>query len=132
MKSHNHKLRLSLLPQRFSVCKLNPDAALPQWSRRGSVFSITRTADELSAVCESKYVPVSVRSEKGFRCLKLQGPFPFTMAGVLESVLRPLAKARISIFALSTYDTDYVMVKEKSLANAVRALRAAGHEVQTN
>ena len=94
---------------------------------RGAVFSITRTADELSVVCESKYVPGSVKSEKGWRCFKLEGPFPFTMTGVLASVLEPLAKARVSIFAVSTYDTDYVMVKEKQLGKAEKALRAAGH-----
>jgi hypothetical protein len=69
-----------------------------------------------------------VRTESGFRCFELQGPFPFAMTGVLAAVLGPLARARVSIFAISTYDTDYVMVKEKQLAKAVKALRAAGHE----
>ena len=122
-----HQLTLKLLPQKFSVCRLAADSSVPQWATRGAVFSITGTADELSVVCESKYVPSSVKSEKGWRCFKLEGPFPFTMTGVLTSVLEPLAKAGVSIFAISTYDTDYVMVKEKSLAKAVRALKASGH-----
>jgi hypothetical protein len=120
-----HQLALHLLPQKFSVCRMAPGAALPQWAIRGAMFSITRTAEELSIVCESKYVPSGVKTEKGFRCFKLEGPFPFAMTGVLASVLGPLAKAKISIFAISTYDTDYVMVKEKALAKATRALRAA-------
>jgi hypothetical protein len=123
------QLTLQLLPQEFAVCRLAADAAVPQWASRGLVFSITRTADELSIVCEGKFVPSSVKSEKGWRCFKLQGPFAFAMTGVLASVLEPLAEARVSIFAVSTYDTDYVMLKEKCLAKAVRALRAAGHVV---
>ena len=124
-----HQLTLELLPQKFSVCRLAADAAIPQWALRGSVYSVTRTEDELSIVCESKHVPSGARSEDGFRCFKLVGPFPFAMTGVLASVLDPLAQARISIFAVSTFDTDYVMVKEKSLAKAMKVLSAAGHRV---
>jgi hypothetical protein len=117
------------LPQQFSVCRLAANARVPQWAKRGAFYSVTRTTDELSIVSESKYVPGGVKSEARFRCFKLQGPFPFAMTGVLASVLEPLAKARVSIFAVSTYDTDYVMVKEKSLAKAIKALSAAGHRV---
>lgn len=127
-----HQLRLELLPQRFSVCWLAAESAIPQWARRGAVYSITRTSNELSVVCERKYVPAGVKSEKGFRCFKLGGPFPFGLTGILASVLEPLAEARVSIFAISTYDTDYVMVKEKSLAKAVKVMRAAGHQVHTH
>jgi uncharacterized protein len=124
-----HNLKLKLLPQQFAVCRLAADAAVPQWAARGRIFSVTRTADELSIVCESKVVPSKVKSEKGWRCLQLQGPFPFEMTGVLASVLEPLARAGVSIFAVSTYDTDYVMVKGKQLPKATRALRAADHQV---
>jgi hypothetical protein len=130
MKSQ-HQLTLHLLPQKFSVCRLAPDAGVSQWAQRGVIHSVTRTADELSIVCETKYVPSSVKAEAGFRCFKLQGPFPFEMTGVLASVLEPLAKAGVSIFAISTYDTDYVMVKEKSLNKALRVLCAAGHKVNS-
>lgn len=130
------QMKLHLLRQKFSVCRLAAEAAVPQWAQRGahlrSFHSITRTDDELSIVCESKYVPGSVKSEKGFRCFKLQGPFPFAMTGVLASVLEPLAQAGISIFAISTYDTDYVMVKEKALAKAMRVLRALGHQIHAD
>jgi len=127
-----HQLTLQLLPQKFSVCRLGPDSAVPQWALRGVVHSVTRTADELSIVCETKYVPSRVKSEAGFRCFKLQGPFPFEVTGVLASVLEPLAKAGVSIFAISTYDTDYVMVKEKALAKAINGLSMAGHKILTN
>ena len=130
MKSQ-HQLTLHLLPQKFSVCRLAPDSAVPQWALRGVVHSVTRTADELSIVGESKYVPSSVQAEKGFRCFKLEGPFPFAMTGVLASVIGPLAKAGVSIFAISTYDTDFVMVKEKSLNKALKVLCAAGHKVNS-
>jgi hypothetical protein len=129
VKSQTHQLTLQVLPQEFAVCRLAAGAALPQWATREAAFSVTRTADELSVVCESKYVPSSVKSERGWRCFKLEGPFPFTMTGVLASVLVPLARAGVSIFAISTYDTDYVMVKEKSLTKAVKVLTTAGHNV---
>ncbi len=124
-----HQLTLHLLPGKFSVCRLVANAPIPQWTQRGAVCSITRNDDELSIACESRYVPSDVKSEKGFRCFKLQGPFPFEMTGVLASVLQPLAEAKISIFAISTYDTDYVMVKEKQLAKAISTLRKTGHSV---
>jgi hypothetical protein len=131
MKSQSHQLTLRLLPQKFAVCRLAADSSIPQWAQRGAVFSLTRTTDELSIVCEGKYVPGSVKAEKEWRCFKLQGPFPFEMTGVLASVLQPLAEAGVSIFAISTYDTDYVMVKEPSLTKAAKVLTAAGHQVNT-
>jgi len=122
---------MQLLPRHFAVCRFAAHATVPQWAGKGPVSSVTRTADELSIVCEARFVPSKVKCQRGWRCFKLQGPFPFEMTGVLASVLAPLARARVSIFALSTYDTDYVMVKEKSRLKAVRVLRAAGHEIKT-
>jgi uncharacterized protein len=132
VKSQQHRLTLRLLPKEFAVCRLAADTPLPQWASRGAVFSITRTADELSIVCEGKYVPSSVKSESGWRCFKLEGPFPFAMTGVLASVLGPLAEAGVSIFSTSTYDTDYVMVKKHTLTRTIRALQAHGHVVNTH
>src|SRR5512135_3713254 len=124
-----HLLRLSLLAGRLAVCRLAPDAAVPAWALVGAFFSITRTADELSLVVDEGAVPISVARESGFRALKLEGPFPFSFTGVLASVLDPLAAARISIFAVSTFDTDYVLVRQEALAAALAALRAAHHKV---
>ena len=88
---------------------------------------MTRTPDEFSIVCEEGSVPNEARAEKGWVALKLEGPFPFAMTGVLTSFTVPLAEAGISIFAVSTFDTDYVLVKREQLNDAVQALAAAGH-----
>src|SRR5215467_11616580 len=98
-----HSLRLTLLPGRFAVCRLAADAAIPAWASTGSFLSITRTAEELSLVVDEPAVPANVQCERGFRALKLEGPFPFAMTGVLASVLDPLAAAEVSIFAVSTF-----------------------------
>jgi hypothetical protein len=92
-------------------------------------LSITRTEDELSVVCPEEAVPEDARSEDGWRVLRLEGPFEFSEVGVLSSVVGPLAEADVSVFAVSTYDTDYVLVKAKQLEAAVSALRARGHEI---
>jgi hypothetical protein len=89
--------------------------------------SVTRTAEELSIVCPSDAVPDSVRTERDFRALKIEGPFDFSLTGILLAVIGPLADAGISIFAVSTYDTDYVLVKKKDLKHAVSVLSASGH-----
>jgi hypothetical protein len=125
----NHNLRLTLLPGTFAVCRLNADAAPPPWATSSRVFSITRTAEELSVVCEQAVVPDAVRCERDWRCVQLAGPIPFSMVGVLASLVQPLAEARISVFAISTFDTDYLLVKENDLKRAASVLCAAGHEV---
>ena len=123
-----HRLRYSVLEDRFAVCQLAPTAALPEWALRGSVFSITRTQTELSVVCSEEHVPAGVRAEFGWACLRLQGPFPFEMTGVLAAFLNPLAAAGIAIFAVSTFDTDYVLLKNDRLNAALATLEKAGHE----
>jgi uncharacterized protein len=120
---------LTTLPGRFAVCRLDPLALTPAWAYSGAVSSVTLTEDELSIVCDEKMVPADVRYQGGWVCLKMQGPFEFTLTGVLASVLIPLRDAGIGIFALSTFDTDYVMVPGDRLADAVAALTDAGHTV---
>ena len=121
---------LSVLEESFSVCRLAPDADIPSWVPTKGLVSITRTADELSIVCQSHAVPDSVRTERGFRVLKIEGPFDFSLTGILLAVIGPLADAGVSIFAVSTYDTDYVLVKKKDLNQAVSVLSACGHTVR--
>ncbi len=126
----SHRLRLSLLPQRYSVCRLAADAEVSEWGSAGwedVLFSITRTADELSLVCLEANVPTGAVCEPGWRVLRLEGPFAFDLVGVLLAVLTPLAQAGVSVFTLSTFDTDYVLVKETSLPRAVSALESVGH-----
>jgi hypothetical protein len=123
------QLTLHVLPEAFGVCRLDAAAAVPGWAAAGTFSSVTRTADELSVVCEERLVPEGVKQDGGWRCLKLVGPFDLELTGVLASVLQPLAGAGVSIFAVSTFDTDYVLVRNARLEQAVAALRAAGHQV---
>jgi hypothetical protein len=115
---------------KFAVARLAPDAPIPDWATMAAIFSITRTADELSIVAPEAAVPGDVRAERGWRALKIAGPIDFALTGVLASVLQPLAEARIGIFAISTFDTDYVLVRAETLTSTIAALRAAGHEVR--
>jgi hypothetical protein len=113
----------------MAVCRLAPDASIPEWALQGKLFSITRTPDELSIVCLEDDAIEASRGEGGWIALKLEGPFPFSMTGVLASFLQPLAEARIPIFAISTFDTDYVLIKHKDLDAANTALSAAEHQL---
>lgn len=122
------RLRFSVLPGSFAVVRLAPDAEVPAGALVPPFHSVTRTPTELSLVCPESTVPAEARAETGWALLGLVGPFPFSMVGVLASVLVPLAEAGVSIFALSTFDTDHVLVKREKLEAAVAALRAAGHE----
>ena len=124
-------LRLTVLDDTFAVCRLPADAVVPEWAWTGEVACVTRTRDELSIVCRGDLVPADVLREGGWRCLRVRGPLPFTLTGVFSRIAQPLADAGISLFAVMTYDTDYVMVKDEALADAVDALMAAGHTVET-
>ena len=132
MNARHKELALSLLAGHLSVCRLDPTTKVPDWAISGDFFSVTRTDDELSVVCPEEVVPEDVRSEGGWRALKLEGPFEFSEVGVLASVAAPLAEAGVGIFAVSTFDTDYVLVKKEHLQAAVVALRGRGHEVLLN
>ena len=123
-------LRISVLDERLAVCRLDPLAELPPWATAAAFYSVTRTPDELSVVCPEEIVPDGVTREGGWRALRLEGTFDFEQVGVLASVAGPLAEARVSIFVLSTFDTDYVLVKEPQLDAVVAALRDHGHEVR--
>ncbi len=124
------RLRLSVLEGRFAVTRLSREEPLPGWAVEGRFVSITRTEDEISVVCAEERVPVEATSERGWRCLKVEGPFDFSQTGVLASLAEPLAAASVSIFVLCTYDTDYLFVKERDLEGALAALRASGHTVR--
>jgi uncharacterized protein len=120
---------LSLLADRLAVCRLDAQAEIPAWASRRPFFAITRTSDELSIVCTAADVPAAVQQDAGWRAFKVEGPFAFTLTGVLVSVARPLAEAGIGILAIATYDTDYVLVKEGQVQAAILALRAQGHTI---
>jgi hypothetical protein len=119
---------LRVLPERLAICKLPAAAPVPEWAA-GGFTSVTRTRAELSIVCPQEAVPPAVSSVGGWRAFEVEGPLDFGLTGILSSIARPLADAQISIFAISTFDTDYVLVREGSLEHAERVLRAAGHSV---
>jgi uncharacterized protein len=122
------QLRISILPSRLAVCRLAPHAEPPSWVR-GAFTSVTRTADELSIVCDDDAVPADVKAERGWRAMKVEGPIPFEMTGVAAALVAPLAAAKISVFLLATFDTDYLLLKEEVLDAATGILRGAGHDI---
>lgn len=123
------RLTLTLDPGRYAVCRLAADAPVPGWAARGRFHSVTRTPDELSVVCDEAAVPADVRAEAGFRALAVAGPLPFELTGVLSAIAGPLADANVSLFAIATFDTDWVLVRDADLKRALAALRDAGHTV---
>ncbi|GIW38534.1 MAG: ACT domain-containing protein [Meiothermus ruber] len=122
-------LDLHLLEGQYAVCWLEPTAPVPAWAEGEGFLSIARAEDELTVVCQQRRVPPGVRAERDWRCLRLAGPFDFALTGILAAVLNPLAQAGVGIFAVSTYRTDYVLVKAHHLAQALAALSQAGHRV---
>jgi uncharacterized protein len=122
-------LTLSVMPGAFAICQLRSSAEIPDWALAGPIFSITRTHDELSIVCPQVSVPDGTKCDKDWRCLKVEGPYDFCAIGIIALLAEPLALAGISIFVMSTFDTDYLMVKEESLAKAIRVLSESGHRV---
>jgi hypothetical protein len=125
-------LNLIPLDGRFAVAKLPPDAALPAWVGSSSFISITRTADELSIVCPESLVPSGAKCERGWRCVRVAGKMDFSAVGVLASLVGPLTDAGISVFALSTFDTDYLLVKEVVWDQARETLVRSGHSIASN
>jgi len=121
-------LELQLLPDRLAVCRLDATDESPLRARSG-VFSVTRTADELSVICPEEDAPESAEVSAGWRALKVRGPLDHTATGVLASIAGPLAEARVALFPLATFDTDYVLVQESDVDRATGALEAAGHRV---
>lgn len=116
------KLSLSILEEIFAVCRLNAHDKIPDWIIKEHFYSITKTADELSIVCFEKDVPDHVKSEKDWRAIKINGVLDFSQTGILASLAVPLAEAKIGIFVLSTFNTDYILVKNNKLEKAVEIL----------
>lgn len=129
MPAAKRSFELSLLAETFTICHLAPDAAVPEWATQGQFFSITRTREELSVIAESAVVPERLRTEVSWRVMKVHGPFDFSEVGVLAALVQPLAAARVSVFAVSTFDTDYLLVQCSQLREAVTGLRNAAHTV---
>ncbi len=122
-------MTLTLYPETFAVCQLSKKASLPDWALSGRFFSISKTEDELSVVCETSLVPEGTKGDLDWRAFKLHGPFAFNEIGIVASLTVPLAKAKIGVFVISTYNTDYLLVKEENVKKTLRVLRSNQHEV---
>lgn len=122
-------LDLQVAPEEYAIYRFAPHAPVPPWAHTGRFWAVVSTPTEVSIVCAAAAHRNAERVERGWRRIALLGSFAFTATGVLASVLGPLAEASVSILAISTFDTDYVLVKEHSLPRAVEVLRACGHRV---
>lgn len=116
------KLTLKLLKDTCGICRLEKDSQIPSWAFDGEFYSITKTDDELSIVCLEKNIPSDVKYESGWKVFKIQGSLDFSLIGILSKISGLMAENNISIFAVSTYDTDYILIKEEKLENAVKVL----------
>ena len=123
-------ISLAVLPERLAICQRPPDEPIPEFMARSSFFSITRTEEELSLVLPEETVPVYWKAEKGWRCFKVLGPLDLTMTGILASLTSCLASVGVSTLAISTFNRDYLLVREDDLDKSQRALAAHGYEVQ--
>ena len=122
-------MQLRVLPDGYAVVRLNPGSELPAWVDRGPFRSVTRTDTEVSVVCRDRDVPDGESAERGWRVLEVKGPLDFSLTGVVASLVVPLAAAEIPIFVISTFETDYVLVRSSDLDAASSALAGAGHSV---
>jgi len=128
MKKLTRKLMVD--PEILSICRLERNALIPEWALNDKFFSITRTAEELSVVCPQDQVPPGILKQDGWKALQVEGPLDFSLTGVLASLTEPLAREGISVFAISTYDTDYLLVKKELLERAIKILVKRGYQVQ--
>jgi len=122
-------VQLRTLPDSYAIVRLQPGAELPEWVDKGPFRSVTRTDHEVSVVCRDPDVPEGESAERGWRVLELVGPLDFSLAGVVSSLVDPLARAEIPLFVISTFETDYLLVRHADLDRTAEALEADGHTV---
>ena len=122
-------LNFSVFPGLYGVCRLEVNAVIPNWIETDDFYAITRTAEELSIICSQHCIPETILCERDWKVLKIEGQLDFALIGILAEVTAILAKKKISVFAVSTYNTDYILVKTNVLGNAINALEESGHYV---
>ena len=122
-------MHLSILPGLYAVSRFDPTGKVPDIANDNGFYSVTKTPDETSVVCLEDLVPTDAKTERGWKIIAMQGPLDFALTGVLASVASPLAEAKVSIFAISTYDTDYILVKEIHLKSACEVLSQQGFKI---
>jgi len=123
------KLDLVILKKKFAICQLSPKDSIPDPSTLGDFWSITKTEEEISIIIPENLIPPKCKSEKNWRAIKIIGPLYFSLTGIIANLSTVLAKAGISIFAFSTYNTDYILVKEKNLEQSKEVLEKNGHKI---
>ncbi len=119
-------MKLLELSETLAVCRLEAKSQIPDWAYNCPFFSITQTAQELSIVCSQSSVPQGVKAEKDWKAFQVAGVLDFALTGILSAIAAPLAEAKISIFAISTFDTDFVLVKNTDWLEAKKVLQKAG------
>ena len=125
-------LSFTVSPDRYAICKLPATSPVPTGFLHKPFFAVTRTSDELSIVLSEKAISPEWESEMGWRMLKVNGPLDFNIVGVVASISAPLAEAGIPIFVISTFDTDYLLVKDENLEKSIRLLEGEGHLIHSN
>ena len=113
------KLRLRVLPEHYAICSFPPDATLPEWTDRPSVFSITKTPKEITLVCEENLISGPCKKSENWTCIKVEGSFDLDVVGVLAGIAGPLAKHKIGLYVISTFETDYVLIHAKNIDRAI-------------
>ena len=124
-------MKLNRFPETLAVVRLGPGTEVPAWAESSSVFSVTATATETSVVCAARSVPGKSAHQKPFTAFAVEGPLDFALTGVLVELLTPLAEAEISVFTLSTYDTDWILVPVADADRAAEEWRRRGHDVES-
>ncbi len=132
MPATHRSFTLSLISKQYAICRFAPDATVPDWALRGQFASATRTRDELSIIAEVDLIPPQSLPKSSWRILKVHGPFASSEVGVLASLVVPLEQSNISVFTVSTFDTDYLLVNSETIGKAIAALRSAGHTISNS
>ncbi len=122
-------MKLNQFPETLAVVRLGPGTEVPKWAESSSIFSVTATATETSVVCAARSVPTKSVHQKPFTAFEVEGPLDFALTGILAGLLAPLAEAEISVFTLSTFDTDWILVPVRDAERAAEEWRRQGHEV---
>jgi len=123
------RMALTVLPEAMAICRLGPDEPAPDWLAHNVFYCLTHTAESLTVVTLEDSVPEQVECDRGWRCLEVRGPLALDLTGVLATLTAPLARAGVPVFVVSSYETDFLLVKESVLTQARRALEQAGHVI---
>ena len=123
------QLSLLVLPDKYAMYRFEADSDLPDWIKASEFYSVTKTKDELSVVSrQSDSISESADANQDWRILKIEGPLDLSSTGIIANISGILAERSIPIFTISTYDTDYILVKNHDLNNAIETLKAIGHK----